>query len=358
MNNLSKKQNVYIAMSGGVDSSVAATLLVKEGYDCTGVFMKNWSGENWGVQDDCPWKRDQKDAQAVCKMLNIPFMSFNFEKQYREKIVDYFFDELKSGRTPNPDTLCNKEIKFGLFLNKAIKKGVDLIATGHYARNVKKGNYYHLLKGKDPKKDQSYFLYQLNQKQLSKTLFPIGSYTKIRVREIAKELKLPNAKKPDSQGICFIGKIDIYEFIKKELGEKDGDIITPEGEKIGEHKGIWFYTVGQREGIGIGGGTPYFVVDKNIKENKLIVVKGKNSKLLFKKEIKLKNFHRIGKFDYRLPLKCRVAIRYQQKPQPAILNKESKQYVIIFDEAQRAVTPGQSAVVYIEEECLGGGIIE
>lgn len=355
--NLKSKTKVFVAMSGGVDSSVCALLLKKQGYDCTGVFMKNWSGENWGIDNRCPWKKDQEDAKSVCKILDIPFLSYNFEKEYRNAVIAHFFDELKKGRTPNPDVLCNKEIKFGLFLDRALDEGADYIATGHYAR-VERDGLYKLLKGVDEKKDQSYFLHLITQKQLSKTLFPIGSFRKKEIRSIAQDNKLPNADKPDSQGICFVGEINIKDFIKSNLGEKTGNIVTVDGRKIGMHNGVWFYTIGQREGIGIGGGEPYFVVDKDIKNNRLVVAKGRGHEYLYSDSLILKIIHWISEKKEILPLKCEASIRYQQKPQAASVIKIKNGYKVKFEEKQRAVTIGQSCVLYKDEECLGGGVIE
>ena len=283
--NSQKPTTVFVAMSGGVDSSVSAALLKEQGYNVVGVFMKNWSGDNFGIQTDCPWEQDQKDVEKVCKLLGVPFITFNFEKEYRKQVVEYFFNEYKAGRTPNPDVMCNKEIKFGLFLEKALKKGTDLIATGHYARTEKdnKGKF-HLLKGIDNKKDQSYFLYNLTQDQLSKTLFPIGNFQKSKVRKLAMKFKLPNAKKKDSQGICFIGDINVQQLLRAKLKRKKGDIIDIDSrEKVGKHDGAHYFTIGQREGIGIGGTKePYFVVGKDVEKNEV-----KEKVVKFAKRVKL-----------------------------------------------------------------------
>ena len=390
-----KNITIALGLSGGVDSSVAAFLLQKQGYNVIGYYMKNWS-KNIG-KFKCPWKKDQEYALRIANHLNIPLYTLNFEKQYKKKVVDYLFNSYKKGITPNPDIMCNKEIKFKLFLDKAIQLGADLIATGHYAqiknlsddlsskanareealaKSEDKNNTYRLLKGNDANKDQSYFLYTLTQKQLSKTLFPIGKYTKPQIRKIAKQAKLPTADKPDSQGICFIGEVDITELLKTKIKPKKGDIITTTGEKIGEHEGVWYYTIGQRKGIKIGGGIPYFVVKKDLKHNKLIVAKGSWSKQLFKKSCIIKSVHWIVKPAHlnfpdsrsfsegsseggepKLPLKCKVKIRYRQKDQPCIIYKQKNNYKIIFQEKQRAITPGQSAVFYKGNKCLGGGVI-
>ena len=356
------KKKVFIAMSGGVDSSVSAALLQKQGYDCTGIFMKNWSGSDWGISVDCPWREDQKVVEKVCNILEIPFQTFNFEKEYRKKVVKYFFDEYKEGRTPNPDTLCNREIKFGLFLNRALEKGADYIATGHYVRKIvkpKSMNWkYELHKGFDTSKDQSYFLYMLDQKQLEKSLFPIGKYRKKKVRKLAEKFKLPNYDKPDSQGICFIGNINVDKFIRENLGTKKGDIVNTTGEKLGEHDGIWFYTIGQRKGLGIGGGTPYYVVDIKKNINQVVVGKGANHPRLYKNKIYISNLHWIGDQDKELPLNCEVSIRYNHDPKKAILTKENDRYLLKFEEKQRAPASGQSAVIYKNSLCCGGGTID
>ena len=343
-------------MSGGVDSSVAAALLKNEGYDVTGVFMKNWSGKEFGIEGNCPWEQDQADVMAVCKILNIPFRSYNFEKQYRESVISYFFEELKAGRTPNPDVMCNKEIKFKHFLEKSLGMGADLIATGHYARvryDAKTKNY-ELLKGLDANKDQSYFLYNLDQQQLAKVLFPIGEYTKPEIRKLAAKFRLPVAKKPDSQGICFIGEINVKQLIKSRLKPKQGDIKDLDsGKTIGKHEGVQFYTIGQREGIGIGGaGEPYYVIGKHAGSNTLVVAKGKQNPALFNRAVKFTSPHFIAKnFDGK---SLSAAIRYRQK---ASRGKLSEDGTFVFDTPQRAVASGQSIVFYQNEKVLGGAII-
>lgn len=376
MQSLANGKKVFVGLSGGVDSAVSAALLKEQGYDVTGVYMKNWSGDDYGIQADCPWEQDQKDAQSICDHLEIEFRSFNFEKEYRDRVVEYFFSEYEKGRTPNPDVMCNKEVKFKLFLEKALEEGSDYIATGHYARTspdfsnakppspIRRGEgEVKLLKGIDTNKDQTYFLYNLTQDQLSHTLFPVGEFEKPKVRELARKFKLPNAEKPDSQGICFIGEINVLKFLMSRIPEKKGDIQDIDTKKVvGEHKGVYFYTVGQREGLGIGGlKEPYFVVDKDMENNIVYVGQGANHPSLYKKEVELENIHWINSIKDELTLNnIEASIRYRHKPQPGqlIINNEKLTIKYIFDEPQRAVTSGQSLVIYRDDECLGGGVIK
>lgn len=356
---------VFVGLSGGVDSAVSAALLKDQGYEVVGIFMKNWSGDDYGIQAECPWEEDQKSAEAVAKHLGIEFRSFNFEKQYREKVVEYFFAEYQKGRTPNPDVMCNKEIKFKLFLEKAMEMGADLIATGHYARKVEETieakSEFKMLKGVDNNKDQTYFLYNLTYEQLSKSLFPIGEFEKPMVRELARKYKLPNAERPDSQGICFIGEINVLKFLMSRIPEKDGDIVDIDSNKVvGKHKGVYFYTLGQREGLGIGGQQiPYFVVDKDIEKNIVFVGHGTDHPKMYKQVVELENIHFINPNTLNKlttqDVKLTASIRYRQKPQSGTLDMENKKF--IFEQPQRAVTSGQSLVLYCEDECLGGGVI-
>ena len=356
MRKINPKNKITVALSGGVDSAVSAALIVEQGFDVTGVFMKNWSGEDFSLNSDCPWEVDQNDAENVCTTLSIPFKSVNFEKQYRDIVVKYFFEEYSKGRTPNPDVLCNKEIKFKLFLQYATESGADLIATGHYARIGENGNDFQLLKGIDQNKDQSYFLHRLNQEQLSKSLFPIGDLQKTEVRKLAEKFKLPNSKKKDSQGICFIGKIDVQDFLRENITVKIGDIVgIDSNEIIGNHDGVMFYTIGQREGIGIGGaGMPYYVVSKDSGKNILYVAKGKDNPALYTNTVKFEDIHWINPSD-EAGKNISASIRYRHKPSRGVINLSNSEF--LFDEPQRAITPGQSIVFYDNDICLGGAII-
>ena len=362
---MSKNKRVVLGMSGGVDSSVAAILLKEQGYEVIGVFMKNW--EEKDDNGNCMAEEDYKDVIAVAEQLDIPYYSVNFVKEYWDKVFTYFLDEYKKGRTPNPDVMCNKEIKFKAFLDYAIKLGADYVATGHYARIIheeKDGKIKSvMLRGIDDNKDQTYFLCQLSQKQLEKVLFPIGEYTKPQIREIAEKYNLATAKKKYSTGICFIGERDFNEFLSKYLPAKGGNIVNTEGKILGKHNGLMYYTIGQRKGIGIGNtkegtGEPWFVVDKNLETNELIVTQGDKS-VLYSKGLIATDFNFINIEDIEFPMECTVKFRYRQSDSKAVIKKlPDEKYEVLFDEPQKAVTPGQIVVAYKDEVCLGGGVID
>lgn len=355
------KKKVFVGISGGVDSAVSASILLQQGYDVTGVFMKNWSGEDYGVENNCPWEVDQADAIAVCTHLGIRFKTYNFETEYRDLVIENFFEEYTLGNTPNPDILCNKFIKFDYFLKKAQADGADLIATGHYAY-IKNG---HLFKAADDNKDQTYFLSQVDKSALEKTLFPLGKLTKPEVRKIAHDLNLPNADRKDSQGICFVGKVDIREFLSTRLKETPGDIIDADTEEIvGSHNGVWFHTIGQRKGLMIGGAAaPYFVASKDVEKNILYVVSGHDHPKLYCNSMIIKDFKFIDPLqDIENLENLTASIRYRSEALPVTVKwSKDKDSSLTgefrFEKKQWAVSLGQSLVLYSDKECLGGGII-
>ncbi|MBI2263350.1 tRNA 2-thiouridine(34) synthase MnmA [Candidatus Berkelbacteria bacterium] len=364
------KKRVFMAMSGGVDSSVSAALLKKQGYEVVGVFMRNWSDDSV----TCPWAQDQYDARRVAEILKIPFYTFNFEEEYKKTVVDYFFREYQAGRTPNPDVMCNKTIKFGRFLEEARKLGADYIATGHYARLRREfpiSNFqfpnkfqisnskpiYKLLRGADKNKDQSYFLWTLTQKQLKHTLFPIGDLTKPHVRYLAKKFHLPNAEKKDSQGICFIGPINVREFLKTKIKQRQGKVIDLEGKEIGKHEGVWFYTIGQRHGFGGGGGLPLYVVGKETKKN-ILIVGTEDEPRLYSSELSAEKSNWVNSsYQTKKSFKCRAQVRYRQAPFFCQVLKSGIKIKVKFEKPLRALTPGQSMVFYKGQELIGGAVI-
>jgi len=349
---------IVVGLSGGVDSAVAAALLQREGFRVIGAFMKNWSDTPDPATGECGWKVERRDSMRVAAALGIPFHTVDLEEAYREKVVGYMVREYAAGRTPNPDVLCNREIKFDLFLKAAEALGADRIATGHYARIGTDGEGRHaLLAGADPDKDQSYFLHQLSQEQLARSVFPIGGLRKTEVRRIAAELGLPNAEKKDSQGICFVGKVDLREFLRYRIPSRPGPIVTTEGAVVGVHRGIAPYTIGQRHGLAVGGGAPCFVVEKDIHRNTLVVARGEDPAELYAPAAGVEDMHWISGSAPRLPLRCAVRIRYRQPLQEAAVEAAPEGLRIAFASPQRAVSPGQFAVLYDGERCLGGGVI-
>ncbi|RFN57726.1 tRNA 2-thiouridine(34) synthase MnmA [Marixanthomonas ophiurae] len=397
---MNKQKRVVVGLSGGVDSSVAAYLLKEQGYEVIGLFMKNWHDDTVTISNECPWLEDSNDAMLVAEKLDIPFQTVDLSEQYKERIVDYMFKEYKMGRTPNPDVLCNREIKFDVFLKIALELGADYVATGHYCRKGEIENdgktTYQLLSGKDPNKDQSYFLCQLSQEQLSKTLFPIGEILKPDVRKIASEQGLITAEKRDSQGLCFIGKVRLPEFLQQQLAPKEGVIIevpseysnytkvkpefTSEEEKlqflseknkyvitdgteVGKHQGAHFFTKGQRKGLAVGGTKePLFVIDTDVKENVIYAGQGKDHPGLYRRGLFVKNeeIHWVRE-DLRLQedesKEVTARIRYRQSLEKATLHQTVSGLYVIFDKPQSAITEGQFVAWYQGEELLGSGVI-
>lgn len=389
------KKRVVVGLSGGVDSSVTAYLLKEQGYEVIGMFMKNWHDDSVTLSNECPWLDDSNDAMIVAQHLGIPFQAIDLSKEYKERIVDYMFAEYQRGRTPNPDILCNREIKFDIFLSAALKLGADFVATGHYARKtetqVDGHTIYRLLAGKDPNKDQSYFLCQLTQYQLSKALFPIGELLKPEVREIAKKAGLATAEKKDSQGLCFVGKVHLPDFLQQRLEPKKGNVIevpfdadtfnngfaetdlagltrsyelSPAlGEIVGEHNGAHFYTIGQRRGLNIGGyEKPLFVIGTDTVKNVIYAGSGEDHPGLYRKGLFIPSAeaHWIRE-DLKLTVgeskKYMARIRYRQPLEACVLHQETEGLYLIFDRPQRGVTPGQFAAWYQNEELVGSGVI-
>ncbi|MCP8616966.1 tRNA 2-thiouridine(34) synthase MnmA [Salirhabdus salicampi] len=353
-----KDTRVVVGMSGGVDSSVAALLLKQQGYDVVGIFMKNWddTDEN-GV---CTATEDFEDVVRVCNQLDIPYYSVNFEKQYWDKVFTYFLEEYKAGRTPNPDVMCNKEIKFKAFLDHAMSLGADYLATGHYARVEQQGDDYFMLRGVDENKDQTYFLNQLPVDILSKVMFPLGSYNKKEIREIAKEHDLATATKKDSTGICFIGERNFKEFLSEYLPAQPGKMKTLDGEEKGNHDGLMYYTIGQRHGLGIGGaGDPWFVVGKNLTENVLYVAQGYENESLYSDSLEATKVNWLTKDLPVDSFECTAKFRYRQKDSKVtVYPLENGDVHVQFHQAERAITPGQAVVFYDGDMCLGGATID
>ena len=388
-------KTVVVGLSGGVDSSVAAYLLKKEGYNVIGLFMKNWHDETVVINNECPWIEDSNDALAIAEQLDIPYQTLDLSAEYKERIVDYMFAEYQAGRTPNPDVLCNREIKFDVFLEAALNLGADFVATGHYCRKdselIDGVEMHKLLAGKDNNKDQSYFLCQLNQFQLSKAIFPIGDLQKSEVRKIAEEQNLITANKKDSQGLCFVGKIKLPDFLQQQLQPKAGEIIeipeefeqykayeskteieemaTPfsysveDGKNKGQHQGAHYFTTGQRKGLGVGGtALPLFVIATDVIENIVYVGQGVDHPGLYRKALKVtgEEIHWI-RTDLKLKagekLECMVRIRYRQDLEKGKLIQKENELYITFENPQRGITSGQFAAWYLEDELLGSGVI-
>jgi tRNA-specific 2-thiouridylase len=356
-------QFIIIALSGGVDSAVAASLLKNQKHHVEAVFMQNWQEEDSDNSKCCLALQDLNYAQAVCEVLKIKLHTVNFAAEYWQKVFQHFLDEYAAFRTPNPDVLCNKEIKFRAFLDYAKSLGADFIATGHYARHITEGKKEHLLKGFDSTKDQSYFLYLLNQEQLAASIFPLGEITKQDVRKIAKEIHLPNHAKKDSTGICFVGKRKFKNFLSEYLLAKPGNIVTTNNKTIGRHDGLMFYTIGQRQGLNIGGQknaaeTPWYVAAKETNKNLLVVTQDRNYPTLAAKQLICNQLHWISGNEPTWPFECSAKIRYRQAQQKCVIQKYSKDKLLVdFLAPQWAISPGQSVVFYKQEECLGGGVI-
>ncbi len=352
-----KKEKVLVALSGGVDSSVAAFLLLRTGYQVSAAFMVNYEDKA-----GC-WRRDYRDAVRVAAKLGIAIVKFDFKEQYKRFVLDYMYNQYEKGNTPNPDVLCNKFIKFGVWLEKARELGFNKLSTGHYAINNfdKNSNSWQLQIGKDKEKDQTYFLHQLSQQQLARSLFPIGQYNKKQVRQIAAENNLPTAEKKESMGICFVGKVSMKKFLLKRILPKPGKIVSTDGKKLGEHIGLPFYTIGQRH-FGVSGldadsdDKPLYVVEKRKRSNELVVGHADDPKL-FKKKIEVGKVNWISGQEPEFPVKCEVRLRHGQSLQKCEIRKNKEKILVEFDKTQKAIAPGQFAVFYLERQCVGGGTI-
>ncbi|MEA4854665.1 MAG: tRNA 2-thiouridine(34) synthase MnmA [Christensenella sp.] len=356
------KQRVIIGMSGGVDSAVAALLLKEQGYDVVGVFMKNWDDSAPDAQ--CPAEEDYDDVKTVCGQIGIPYYTVNFEEEYWQRVFSYFLEEYKRGRTPNPDVLCNKEIKFAAFLDFAKKAGAAYLATGHYARLSREAGVTYLKKGLDQGKDQTYFLCMLSQQQIERAMFPIGDMQKKDVRAMAEHAGLSVAKKKDSTGICFIGERKFKQFLQEYLPANPGEIKSLDGKTVGRHDGLMYYTLGQRRGLDIGGskdgtGERWFVVKKDMENNILYVSQGAESELLFSRSLVMSGMNFISGGEEKKEFECGAKTRYRQPDQKARAEKRGDGiYYVEFAEKQRAVTPGQYCVLYDGDVCIGGGVID
>jgi tRNA-specific 2-thiouridylase len=345
-------QTVYVGMSGGVDSSVTAALLKQQGYNVVGVYMKNWTEDIAGVE--CPWKQDLADARAAAATIDIPFKVFDFQVQYKELVVDAMVQEYESGRTPNPDVMCNQEIKFRLFLQTALADGADFIATGHYAL-AKDGR---LFKARDTDKDQSYFLYRVTNTALAKTIFPLAGLTKPEVRKLAAKFHLPNADKPDSQGICFVGEVSMRDFLSNYLRTVPGPVINnASGEELGLHQGAAYYTIGQRHGLGIGGGKPFYVTGKDLETNTVFVTDSPTALILQSNQFEIRDLHWINEAPSSDETYF-VRTRYRARLIEGQLSEKGDSCTVSLTESDRAITPGQSAVIYDHSgQVVGGGLI-
>lgn len=361
MSTADTSKRVIVGMSGGVDSSVSALLLMQQGYQVEGLFMKNWE-EDDGTEY-CTAMADLEDARAVCERLGIRLHTANFAAEYWDNVFEHFLAEYRAGRTPNPDILCNREIKFKAFLDYALSLGADLIATGHYVRRRDHAGRTELLKGLDPNKDQSYFLHAVGGEQLARCLFPVGELEKPAVRAIAEQYQLATAKKKDSTGICFIGERRFSDFLKQYLPAQPGDIETCEGKVIGRHHGLMYHTIGQRQGLGIGGlrdanDNPWYVLRKDLQRNVLVVGQGNDHPWLFATALRASEIYWVNPLEVDAPRRLRAKVRYRQADQDCTLERRDDGYRVLFERPQRAVTPGQSVVFYQGEVCLGGGVIE
>ena len=353
---------IVVGMSGGVDSAVTALLLKRAGHDVTGIFMNNWEEKDEaGV---CTSEPDWADVRSVCYKIGIRCYSVNYAREYRDQVFRYFLEEYARGRTPNPDVLCNREIKFGVFLNLAEQLGAEKLATGHFARLDCNRDTYRLLRARDENKDQTYFLYMLGQHALSRAMFPVGGLTKAQVRQIARDAGLPVSEKKDSTGVCFIGERNFRKFLSGYLPAQPGELVTSDGEIIGRHQGLMYYTIGQRRGLGIGGrgdGRRWYVVEKDLKRNRLVVAQGGDAPELFSTLARCSNASWIAgcaPAEDGMPLRCQVRLRHRQPLQNCTIRLNGAAVNIEFDQPQRAVTPGQSAVFYDGEVCLGGAILD